>query len=145
VSSATGDSGEGGERWVSVAMTAGRLWPSTPRENHAASWGPVAVVSELEQLESRAKRDADALSELVSSASGLAEEASKHAKEAQRAASALATRRRRLDETIAEGKISGKIFANLALDHQRALVHAEACTKAATKAQAALLRDPLVS
>jgi hypothetical protein len=98
----------------------------------------IAVVSELEQLESRAKRDADALSELVSSASGLAEEASKHAKEAQRAESALATRRRRLDETIAEGKISGKIFANLALDHQRALVHAEACTKAATKAQAAL-------
>lgn len=98
----------------------------------------IAVVSELERLDSRAKRDADTLSEFVASAAGLAEEASERAKEVQRAESALATRRRRLDETIAEGKISGKTFANLALEHQRALVHAEACTKAATKAQAAL-------
>ena len=98
----------------------------------------IAVVSELERLESRAKRDDDTLSELVASATELAENASERAKAAQRAESALATRRRRLDETIAEGKISGKTFANLALDHQRALVDAEASTKAAIKAQAAL-------
>lgn len=98
----------------------------------------IAVVSELERLESRAKRDADSLSELVARAAVLAEAASERAKEAQRAESALVTRRRRLDDAIAEGKVSGKSFANLALDHQRALVHAETCTKAATKAQAAL-------
>ena len=98
----------------------------------------VAVISELERLESRAKRDADSLSELVASAAGLADEASERANDAERAVSALATRRRRLDEAIAEGKTSGKTFANLALDHQRALVHAEAYTKTATKAQAAL-------
>ena len=98
----------------------------------------IAVVSELERLESRAKRDADTLSEFAASAAVLTEDANERAKEAQRAESALATRRRRLDEAIAAGKVGGKAFANIALDHQRALVHAETCTTAATKAQAAL-------
>jgi hypothetical protein len=98
----------------------------------------VAVISELERLESRAKRDADALSELSSSAATLEEEANERARDTQRAESALATRRQRFDEAIAEGKISGKVFTRIALDHQRALVHAEACAKAANKARAAL-------
>lgn len=98
----------------------------------------VAVISELERLESRAKRDADALSELAGSAAALEEEANARARDTQRAESALATRRRRFDAAIAEGKISGKVFTRIALDHQSALVHAEACTKAANKARAAL-------
>jgi hypothetical protein len=98
----------------------------------------IVVVSELERLASRAKRDADTLSELAGTAAGLAEAASERARELQRAESALATRRRRFDEAIAEGKVNGKAFTRVALDHQRALVHAEACTKAANKAQAAL-------
>jgi chromosome segregation ATPase len=98
----------------------------------------IVVVSELERLESRAKRDADALNKLTDAATGLAEEASKRARDVQRAESALATRRRRFDEAIAEGKTSGKAFTRIALDHQRALVDAETCTKAANKAQAAL-------
>ena len=98
----------------------------------------IVVVSELERLASRAKRDADTLSELTDTAAGLAGEASERARELQRAESALATRRRRFDEAIAEGKVSGKAFTRIALDHQRALVHTEACTKTANKAQAAL-------
>jgi hypothetical protein len=98
----------------------------------------IVVVSELDRLESRAKRDADTLSELVDTAVGLAAEVGERAGEMQRAESALATRRRRFDEAIAEGKVSGKTFTRIALDHQRTLVHAEACAKAAKKAQAAL-------
>lgn len=98
----------------------------------------VAVISELERLESRTKRDANALRELAGSAAALEEEANERARDAQRAESALATRRQRFDEAIAEGKISGKVFTRTALDHQRALVHAEACAKAANKARAAL-------
>ena len=98
----------------------------------------VAVISELERLESRAHRDADALSELAGSTAALEKEANERARDTQRAESALATRRQRFDEAIAEGKISGKAFTRIALDHQRALVHAEACAKAATKARAAL-------
>jgi hypothetical protein len=55
-------------------------------------------------------------------------EASERAREAQRAEAAVATRRRRFDEAIAAGKINGKVFTGIALDHQRALVHAETCT-----------------
>lgn len=98
----------------------------------------IAVISELERLESRAKRDADALTELADSSAALEKEASERAREAQRAEAALATRRRRFDEAIAAGKISGQAFTRIALDHQRALAQAEACTKAANKAQAKL-------
>jgi DNA-directed RNA polymerase specialized sigma24 family protein len=96
------------------------------------------LVLALERLESRAKRDADALSELAASAAALEEEANERARDTQRAESALATRRRRFDEAIAEGKISGKAFTRIALEHQSALVHVEASTKAANKARAAL-------
>jgi hypothetical protein len=98
----------------------------------------IAVISELERLESRAKRDADALTELADSSAALAKEASERVREVQRAEEALATRRRRFDEAIAAGKISGQVFTRIALDYQRALAHAEACTKAANKARAML-------
>ena len=48
---------------------------------------------------------------------------------------------RRLDKCIAQGKTTGKTFAQVALDHQRALVHAETYTKVATKARAALEKN----
>jgi hypothetical protein len=115
-----------------------KLTSSEHRGNCGRVVAHVAVISELERLESRAKRDADALSELAGSAAALEEEANERARDAQRADSALATRRQRFDEAIAEGKISGKAFTRIALDHQRALVHAEACAKAANKARAAL-------
>ena len=61
-----------------------------------------------------------------------------HARENQRATSALATRRNRLDALIAQGTTGGKPFARVALDHQRALVLAETTSKRATKARALL-------
>ena len=98
----------------------------------------VAVVSELERLEGNAKRDADILRELDGQTASLEAAVVDHAREQQRAESALATRRVRLDELIAQGKTGGKTFARAALDHQQALVHAEKATKLATATRVAL-------
>lgn len=92
---------------------------------------------ELERMESRANRDAEALAQLTADADQCARTAEKCDREHQRAQSALAIRRGRLDDLIAQSKTSGKMFAASALDHQRALVQAESCAKAAAKARAA--------
>jgi hypothetical protein len=98
----------------------------------------VAVVSELERLETNAKRDADVLHELDGETANLEAAVVEHERNQVRAASALATRRGRLDELIAHGKTDGKAFARAALDHQQALVHAEKTAQLATTAHAAL-------
>jgi hypothetical protein len=98
----------------------------------------VAVVSELERLEGNAKRDADMLRELDEKTATLEAAVVEHARDQQRAESALATRRGRLDELIAQGKTGGKMFARAALDHQQALVRAEKTAKLATAARVAL-------
>ena len=108
------------------------------RGNCARIVANVAVVSELERLESRAARDAETLRKLTDEAATLAKAADEQTRDQQRAESALATRRRRLDDLVGQGKTAGKTFARIALDHQQALVHAETCTKAATKTRAAL-------
>jgi len=98
----------------------------------------VAVVSEIERLESRASRDAKAIDQLSDEIGTCVRNAEEREREHQRAQSALATRRRRFDDHVAQSKTSGKAFIEVALDHQRALVHAEACAKAATTARAAV-------
>jgi len=111
---------------------------SEHRGNSSRIVANVVVVSELERLESRARRDADALNELVNETAALENTADEHAREQQRAESALTTRRRRMDEAIAHGQTTGKVFARVALDHQQALVRAETATKLATKSRAVL-------
>lgn len=98
----------------------------------------VAVVTELERLESRAKRDAEELRDLAAKTATLESAVVQHERDRQRAESSLATRRGRLDDLIAQGKTGGKAFSRVALDHQQALVHTEATVKLATKARAAL-------
>ncbi len=98
----------------------------------------VAVISELERLERRASREAKTLRELTDAADALAQAVDEQTRDQQRAESALATRRSRLDDLIAHGKTAGKTFTKVVLDHQRALVHAETCTKIAAKTRAAL-------
>jgi len=116
---------------------AGVLGLSEHRGNCGTIVSNVAVISELERMESRANRDAEALAQLTADAEQCARTAEERDREDQRAQSALATRRGRLDDLIAQGKTSGKMFAASALDHQRALVQAESCGKAAAKARAA--------
>ncbi|MBU0611786.1 MAG: hypothetical protein KKI08_28175 [Armatimonadetes bacterium] len=117
---------------------AGVLGLSQHRGNCGRIVANVAVVTELERLESRSKRDAQTLRALTAEADALAQQADERARQHKRAESALTTRRRRFDDLIAQGKTGGKTFARVALDHQQALVHAEACADAATKARAVL-------
>lgn len=97
----------------------------------------VAVVTELERLENRARRDAETLRQLTADADARARAAEEQARQHQRALAALATRRRRLDELIAQGKTDGKAFRDVALDHQQSLVRVEASAQAVATAQAA--------
>lgn len=108
------------------------------RGNSSRIVANVAVVTELEKLESRAKRDAEALTDLVKQTASLELVVDEHTREQARAESALATRRRRMDDAVATGKTAGKGFAQIALDHQQALVRAEMTTKLAIKSRAAL-------
>ena len=97
----------------------------------------VAVVTELERLESRARREDETLRQLSAQADDLARDAEERARQHRRALAALATRRGRLDELVAQGKTDGKAFRNAALDHQQSLVRVEATASAAAQAQAA--------
>jgi hypothetical protein len=126
------------ERARECVQEADALGLSEHRGNSSRIVANVAVVSELERLESRARRDADALKELVNKTAALESAVDEHTREQRRAESALTTRRRRMDGTIAHGQTTGKVFARIALDHQQALVRNEAATKLATKSRAAL-------
>ena len=68
---------------------------SEHRGNSSRIVANVAVVSELERLESRVRRDADVLKELVNETAALESAVDEHTRERQRAESALVTRRRR--------------------------------------------------
>jgi len=120
---------------------AGILGLSEHRGNCGRMVANVAVVTELERLESRANRDAEVLSHLTAGAEKRTRAAEACAREQNRAQSALATRRGRLDDLVAQGKTNGNVFARVSLDHQQAMVHAEECTKAAAKARAAMEKD----
>jgi hypothetical protein len=122
---------------------AGALGLSEHRGNSSRIVANVAVISELERLESRARRDADARKALAKETAALELAVDDHAREQRRAESALATRRRHMDDAIVHGKTTGKAFARIALDHQQALVRAETATKRATKSHAALERHRL--
>jgi hypothetical protein len=101
----------------------------------------VAVVTEIEQLEQRIKRDRTTYAERVSASDALAHAAAADKKADARAQALLATRRRRLDEIIAEGRTQGRAFARATVDHHQALAHAEQCTAAAKNAIDTLKRN----
>jgi hypothetical protein len=115
---------------------AGVVGLSQHRGNCGRIVSNIAVVTELDRLESRATRDTEALQQLTAETQQHANEAKQRTREQQHANEALATRRQRLDELVERGKTSGKTFTRTVLDHQRALVHAEASTRAADKARA---------
>lgn len=98
----------------------------------------VAVVTELEQLEYRAKLDEQKRRELATKSEAL--EAALHSakSEHQRAVDALAVRRRRLDALVEQGRIDGKQLGGAAIDHQGALVRAETSELVFTQAQDSL-------
>lgn len=98
----------------------------------------VAVVTELERLESRMKTEQQQRQALATAETGLEEALKKVRSEHQRAVDALATRRQRLDALVAAGRTDGKQLGKAAVEHQGALVRAEATQRTFDGAQKAL-------
>lgn len=101
----------------------------------------VAVVTELERLESRAKADAKEHRQLGEVSPRLEEKLGRARSEHQHAVDALATRRGRLDALVAAGRVEGKQLGRVAVEHQKSLVRAEATERAFDVAQKALMQN----
>lgn len=101
----------------------------------------VAVVTEMEKLAARARRDGDVIARLAADSASLATGAAQTSKDDRRAQAALATRRRRLDQLVKRGQTTGAAFARVAVGHQQALIRAEKTIAAATAARRAVERN----
>ncbi len=101
----------------------------------------VAVITELDKLAARARRDGEVLTRLAGDSGTLAAAAAKASKDDRRTQAALATRRRRLDALVTRGQTTGATFAHVAVEHQQTLVRAEQTAAVATAARAAVERN----
>ena len=115
---------------------AGVLRLNDHRGNCGRMVANVAVVTELDRLESRATRGTEVLREIEKESAALSWHAQETKRDNDRAQAALATRRGRLDQLVTQDKTGGKAFTRAALDHQQALVAAETCASGASKARA---------
>lgn len=131
-------------RWP-IQENAFKEWAAVGLDEHRGNCGQmvanVAVVTELERLEARAKADENEHRELAEAKPRLEEELGRTRKEHQRAVDALATRRRRLDVLIADGRREGKQLGTAAVEHQETLVRTEATERAFNLAQEALKQN----
>jgi hypothetical protein len=101
----------------------------------------VAVITELERLEARAKLEEEERVRLVEAKVELEEEYLLLQREQKSAVSALATRRGRLDALVTQGLREGNQLGRAAIEHQQALVRAEAAALDCDAAKKALLRN----
>jgi hypothetical protein len=85
----------------------------------------VAVVTELEKLEHRRKKDEEERARLARTKPAQQEQWEKARREHQRAQQALATRRGRLEALAAKGRCEGKAFSRVAADYHQALTRSE--------------------
>ncbi len=108
------------------------------RGNSGRMVANIAVVTELERLESQAKAGQNERRDLAKATPDLEAELKSTRREHQRAVDALATRRGRLDAVVTEGRREGKQFARAAVEHQEAMVRAEATQTHFDGAQQAL-------
>jgi hypothetical protein len=98
-------------------------------EEHRGNCGQrvanVAVVSELERMERREKVDRKKLAQLEKKSAQQDEALEVARRTHQRAIRALATRQRRLDELLAQGRTEGKQLGGAAREHREAQAHAD--------------------
>jgi hypothetical protein len=131
-------------RWP-IQENAFKEWAAVGLAEHRGNCGRmvanVAVVTELERLESRGKAEQEERQKLVNARAQLEEKLKQAQREHQRAVDALATRRGRLDALVAEGRLEGKQLGRVAVEHQQALVTAEATDREFDAAQEALKRN----
>jgi len=95
------------------------------RGNSGRMVANVAVVTELEQLEHRAKRDEQKRQALLVDRAPLESALLAAKREDERAVKALAVRRHRLDALVATGRIDGKQLGRASVEHQGSLVQTE--------------------
>jgi len=98
----------------------------------------IAVVTELERLKAQVKGGKAERRDLTKETPRLEETLKSTRREHQRAVDALAVRRGRLDVVVTEGLREGKRFAKASVEHQQAMVRAEATQTLFDDAQQAL-------
>jgi hypothetical protein len=127
-------------RWP-IQENAFKEWEAVGLDQHRGNSGRmvanIAVVTELEKLESRAKAEKEELSQLAAAKPHLEEKLNHQRSEHRRAVDALETRRRRLDALVAEGRMEGKQLGRAAVEHQEALKRTETAKRALDIAEVA--------
>jgi hypothetical protein len=96
----------------------------------------IAVVTELEKLQARAEKNRETQSKLHAKTAQRQEAVARTEREHAHATRALATRRRRLDTLIADGREEGRQLGRAAVEHQDALATTEKTERKAKKARA---------
>ena len=105
------------------------------RGNSGRMVANVAVVTELERLQHRRKKDEEELARLALDRQLLSEKWEEARREHQRAEKKLETRRSRLDALVEQGRCEGKAFTQAATEHQQALAASEKTHEAFDAAQ----------
>ena len=127
-------------RWP-IQENAFKKWEAVGMDQHRGNSGRmvanIAVVTELEKLESRAKVEKEELRQLSAAKPPLEEKLNRQRSEHRRAVDALATRRRRLDALVAEGRMEGKQLGRAAVEHQEAMKRAETAKRSLDTAEKA--------
>ena len=143
-------------RWPLQENKFKELASSVKLDQHRGNCGRmvanIAVITELDKLKARRQRDEQRLEELGAQLEEQQAEQLKWQRAQSKAESALAVRRRRLDERIVQGRTAGKGFVSCTVEHHEALKRAEdarlkaerACNAVAqTETQQARIRESL--
>lgn len=111
------------------------------RGNSGRMVANVAVITELERLQSRMKKDEEELARLAMDRQPLSEKWEEARREHQRAEKTLATRRGRLDALVEQGRCEGREFTQAATEHQQALAASEKMHEAFDAAQVVMKKQ----
>jgi hypothetical protein len=131
-------------RWP-IQENSFKEWAAVGLDQHRGNSGRmvanIAVVTELERLESRAKAEKEELRQLTTAKAHLAEELKRQRSEHRRAVDALATRRSRLDALVTAGRMEGRQLGKAAIEHQEAMKRTEAAKRALDIAEKASMKN----
>jgi hypothetical protein len=108
------------------------------RGNSSRMVANVAVVTELERLEKRARDEEAKLSTLRKAAGSLERSEAAARRKSERSHEKLATRRARVETLIAQGQIEGPAFFRATVDQQHAMSQAESDRSSHERASRAL-------
>jgi hypothetical protein len=111
------------------------------RGNSSRMVANVAVVTEMERLDSQAKRKQMKRTSLRTELGNLQKSEAEAHRKSKRSSGKLATCRRRVEALIAQDKLGGKAFVRAAIEQQKAMSQAESDRKTHEKTQKALAKN----